>query len=112
MYTAPADHKIPKDASAQQPGPASGASGQDGAKPAFDIEAFSLNVARIVEKGGKALAAYVKPRETGELRDKTTEDIAEIVKTFAAVLDYWMSDPQRLQDLQTRLGRAYLDLWG
>ncbi|HEX8828638.1 MAG TPA: class I poly(R)-hydroxyalkanoic acid synthase, partial [Xanthobacteraceae bacterium] len=28
-----------------------------------DIEAFSRNLARLVEEGGRALAAYLKPRE-------------------------------------------------
>lgn len=107
MSTAPTSQKPTGDST----GPAS-AGGEGTTKPAFDIEAFSLNVARIVEKGGKALAEYMKPRESGELRDKTAEEIAEIVKTFAVVIDYWMSDPQRLQELQARLGRAYLDLWG
>ena len=29
---------------------------------AVDIEAFAKNLARMVEQGGKALAAYLKPR--------------------------------------------------
>jgi len=33
------------------------------AAPAVDIEQFSKNIARMVEEGGKALAAYLKPRE-------------------------------------------------
>ena len=32
----------------------------------FDAEAFAMNVARAMESGGKALAAYLKPRENGE----------------------------------------------
>src|SRR5262249_40596857 len=34
------------------------------------------------------------------------------VKTLGAVAEYWLSDPQRAIELQTRLGKAYLDLWG
>ena len=30
-----------------------------------DVEAFSKNLARMVENGGKALAAYLRPREEG-----------------------------------------------
>ena len=33
---------------------------------AVDIEAFAKNIARMVEEGGKALAAYMKPREEGQ----------------------------------------------
>ena len=31
-----------------------------------DVEAFSKNLARMVENGGKALSAYLKPREEGK----------------------------------------------
>src|SRR5580704_8373138 len=32
---------------------------------AADIEAFSRNMARVVEQSGRALAAYMRPREQG-----------------------------------------------
>ena len=78
---------------------------------AVDIETFSRNLARAIEEGGKALAAYMKPREEGKVNDAFAEDVADIVKTVAKVLDYWLSDPQRALELQTSLGRSYLDLW-
>ncbi len=76
-----------------------------------DIETFARNIARLVEEGGKALAAYLKPREQGQLDGSMTEDVADIVKTIGQVAEYWLSDPQRTVELQTSLGRAYLDLW-
>src|SRR5215475_7008840 len=78
----------------------------------FDAEAFAMNVARAMESGGKALAAYLKPRETGELKDKSTEEVAEVVKTLTSVAEYWLSDNERASDLQTRMAKGYLDLWG
>jgi polyhydroxyalkanoate synthase len=75
-----------------------------------DIEAFAKNLARLIEGGGKALAAYMKPREQGRVDDEYTE-VAEIVKTLGQVLEYWLSDPQRALEMQTDLGKAYLDLW-
>jgi polyhydroxyalkanoate synthase len=77
----------------------------------FDIEALSRNVARLIEEGGKALAAYLKPREEGKIRTEVAEDITDAVKSVGRVAEYWMSDPQRALELQTSLGRAYLDLW-
>ena len=78
-----------------------------------DIEAFSRNLARLVEEGGRALAAYLKPREQGRNADGTAADeVAEVVKTLGQVAEYWLADPQRSLELQTRLGKAYLDLWG
>ena len=78
-----------------------------------DVEAFSRNLARLVEEGGRALAAYLKPREQGRNADGTAADeVAEVVKTLGQVAEYWLADPQRTVELQTRLGKAYLDLWG
>ena len=92
--------------------------GDAGARPdqaapmrAVDIEAMSRNVARMVEEGGKALAAYMRPREEGKIKDGGGEDVADAVKSIGQVVEYWMTDPQRALELQTRLGRSYLDLW-
>jgi polyhydroxyalkanoate synthase len=76
-----------------------------------DIEALSRNLARLIEEGGRALAAYLKPREEGKIRTELGEDLTDAVKTVGRVAEYWMSDPQRAIGLQTSLGRAYLDLW-
>ena len=76
-----------------------------------DIEAFSRNLARLIEEGGKALAAYLKPREEGKIEGDLTHDITDVVRTVGQVTEYWLSDPQRALELQTNLGRAYLDLW-
>ena len=76
-----------------------------------DIEAFSRNLARLVEEGGKALAAYLKPREEGKVKGELAGDITDAVKSVGRVVEYWMSDPHRALELQASLGRAYLDLW-
>ena len=78
---------------------------------AVEIEAFARNVARLVEEGGKALAAYLKPREEGKIKSELADDVTDVVKTVGQVAEYWLSDPQRALELQASLGRAYLDLW-
>jgi polyhydroxyalkanoate synthase len=78
----------------------------------FDSEAFAMNIARAMESGGRALAAYLKPRESGEVKDKSSEELAEVVKTLTSVAEYWLSDNERASDLQTRMAKGYLDLWG
>ncbi|OKO74550.1 class I poly(R)-hydroxyalkanoic acid synthase [Bradyrhizobium sp. AS23.2] len=78
----------------------------------FDAEAFAMNVAQAMESGGKALAAYLKPRESGEVQDRPPAELTEVVKTFTSVAEYWLSDSSRSSDLQTRLAKDYLDLWG
>lgn len=78
----------------------------------FDAEAFAMNVAKAMESGGKALAAYLRPRESGEVQDRPPAELTEVVKTFTSVAEYWLSDSSRSSDLQTKLAKDYLDLWG
>ena len=78
----------------------------------LNIEAFANNVARLVEGGGKALAAYMKPREAGAMRGGMSDELTDVVKTLGEVAEYWLSDPQRAVELQRHLGKAYLELWG
>ena len=77
----------------------------------LDIEQFSRNLARLVEESGRALAAYLKPREEGREDNELADEVTEVVKTLSEVAEYWLSDPQRTVELQTSLGKAYLDLW-
>jgi len=78
----------------------------------FDPEAFSLNLARAMENGGRALTAYLKPRQALDPNDRPPSEIAEVIKTFSIVAQYWLSDQTRAADVQMKLGKAYLDLWG
>jgi polyhydroxyalkanoate synthase subunit PhaC len=77
---------------------------------AVDLERFSQNVARLIEEGGRALAAYLKPREEGQVKGEAQE-MAAVVKTLGQVMEYWLGEPQRALELQARLGTSYLDLW-
>src|SRR5882724_1182585 len=78
----------------------------------FDAEAFAMNLARAMESGGRALAAYLKPLVKGEVQDKPPNELAEVIKTLTAVGEYWLSDNERASDLQTKIAKGYLDLWG
>jgi polyhydroxyalkanoate synthase subunit PhaC len=78
----------------------------------FDADAFAMNLARALESGGKALAAYLKPRESGEMKDNQPTEMTEVIKTLTAVAEYWLSDNERSSDVQTRMAKGYLDLWG
>src|SRR5690349_4678524 len=69
--------------------------------PAVDIEAFSRNIARMVEQGGRALAAYLKPREEGRAGQESADVVADAVKTLGHVMQYWMADPQRALQIRT-----------
>jgi polyhydroxyalkanoate synthase len=57
---------------------------------AFDAEAFAMNIARAMENSGKALSAYLKPRESGEVQDRPPAELSEMIKSFSAVAEYWL----------------------
>jgi polyhydroxyalkanoate synthase len=77
----------------------------------IDLDALTRNFARLVEEGGRAVAAYLKPREDGAKKVGYSDEINDAVKTLGQVMEYWLADPQRTVEMQTRLGKAYLDLW-
>src|ERR1700738_132281 len=78
----------------------------------FDPEAFAMNLAKAMESSGQALAAYLKRGESDVLKDKPPNKVGEFIKTFSTVAEYWLSDQSRSAELQMKLGKAYLDLWG
>jgi polyhydroxyalkanoate synthase len=114
----------PRQAEPRQPEPrreppaasSAGASAQTaaagaGAQTTVNVEAFSKNIARMVEQSGRALAAYLKPREEGRTSDEGADMVADAVKTLGHVMQYWMADPQRAVQMRASLGQSYLDLW-
>ncbi|HET7411122.1 MAG TPA: class I poly(R)-hydroxyalkanoic acid synthase, partial [Pararhizobium sp.] len=76
-----------------------------------DPEAFARNVARMLEELGRAAAAWVAPRERGEKLDTLSEPVTDMVKTFARIYEYWLSDPRRAIDAQTHLLGSYFSIW-
>jgi polyhydroxyalkanoate synthase len=95
---------------AQPPNAARGAKSAPPLVAPLDIARLSQNAARLVEQGGKALAAYLKPREEGQVQAEV-EEVAEVVRTLGHVAEYWLADPQRAIELQSNLGTSYLELW-
>jgi polyhydroxyalkanoate synthase len=88
------------------------ATGPQDSERKIEIERFANNLAHLVEQSGKALAAYMKPREEGRTRDNFADHVNDMAKTLGRVLEYWLADAERTVELQTSLGRAYLELWG
>ena len=76
-----------------------------------DPERFALNMARMIEQAGKAAAAWAEPRERGEVRDSVAEPASDMVRTFSKLTEYWLSEPSRALEAQTRLFSGYMDVW-
>ena len=75
-----------------------------------DVEAFSRNLARLIEEGGQALAAYLKPREEGHKSKPPTKSPRSSRRWARSRNTGWRTRSARSK-LQTQLGKAYLDLW-
>jgi polyhydroxyalkanoate synthase len=72
---------------------------------------FALNLARMIEEAGRAASAWVKPREEGARHDVVAEPVADMVKTLSKLTEYWLSDPTRALEAQTRLFSGYMEVW-
>ncbi len=77
-----------------------------------DFNAMAVNLARVVEEGGKALAAYMRPLEEGRTNPDMAEHVEDAVKTLGGVAEYWLADPARTVEAQTRLTSNLMSLWG
>ena len=84
---------------------------QEGSVPLPDIEALSLNAARLIEQGGKALAAYLRPMEEGRSHPDLADNVGDAVKTFGKVAEYWLSDPTRTVQAQSAIATNFIQLW-
>lgn len=76
-----------------------------------DPEKLALNLARMIEAAGKAAAAWAAPRERGERHDVVAEPVADMIKTFSKLSEYWLADPGRALEAQTRLFSGYMNVW-
>src|SRR5713101_3155654 len=77
----------------------------------IDVEALTKNMARLIEEGGRAVAAYFRPRDNGAQKIAYSNEITDAVRTIGQVAEYWYTDPQRTVEMQTRLGKSFLDLF-
>jgi polyhydroxyalkanoate synthase len=77
----------------------------------LDVEKLTQNVGRIIEESGKAVAAYLKPREDGRAKVDYADQISDMVKTLGHVAQYWMEDPQRAVHAQSQLAQGFMGLW-
>jgi len=100
----------PPPASAPPPAPKRPSADGDDAPRGMKADAFARNISQMIEEGGRALAAYLAPRQAGKT-DDMADDIADALKTVGQIAEYWMADPQRTIEAQTRLMGGYLSVW-
>ena len=76
-----------------------------------DFELLSQNMAKLVEGSGRAMAAYLEPRQGGEIKLGLSDDVADAVKTIGHIAEHWLSDPARAIQAQTQLSSGFMGLW-
>jgi polyhydroxyalkanoate synthase subunit PhaC len=79
--------------------------------PMPNIEALSRNIARLFEEGGKVAAAFLAPREAGEVKSTFSDDLSDAVATLGKVAEHYYSDPQRAFQAQAALSSQFMALW-
>jgi polyhydroxyalkanoate synthase len=100
-----------KPAAAPQPDVAAAQPAPTDAYPAnIDVEALSMNMARLMEEGRRAAAAFLMPREGGD-RTAYSEEVLDAFRTLGQIAEYWYAEPQRIVEMQARLGRSFFDLF-
>ena len=76
-----------------------------------DPEAFALNMARAAEALGKAAAAWLEPRERGEVVDEPNATATDMVETLNKVAMHFITDPRLAIDAQTKIMSRGFELW-
>ncbi|WP_018687991.1 PHA/PHB synthase family protein [Ahrensia kielensis] len=71
---------------------------------------FSKNLAKMIEAAGQAASEWLKPREEGSI-EETSDSTSELTNTFSKLTEYWLSDPQRAIEAQTKLFSGFMGVW-
>jgi polyhydroxyalkanoate synthase len=79
--------------------------------PLPNIETLSRNIARLIEEGGKVAAAFLAPRESGEIKSTFGDEISDAVATLGKVAEHYYTDPQRAFQAQAALSTQFMALW-
>src|SRR5262249_39071508 len=68
----------------------------------INVEAMTVNMARLMEEGRRAFTAYLMPRDSMN-RTGFADEVTDAVRTLGQVAEYWYADPQRTVEMQARL---------
>ena len=79
--------------------------------PIPDAEALTRNIGQAIEQGGEVLAAYLRSRETGEIKMNLADDRGEMMRSIGQLGQYYMFDPLSAFEAQTALTMQFINLW-
>ncbi|HRK43778.1 MAG TPA: class I poly(R)-hydroxyalkanoic acid synthase [Gemmobacter sp.] len=82
------------------------------AATAADVEKIAENSAQMMAEMGKATLNMVKGIEEGEVvQPGTSNEVADVVKTFTAVAERWLTNPQKAIEIQKKASDDVMALW-
>ncbi len=74
-------------------------------------EEFALNLLKLVEEGGKAMAGFLERADSSSGPYSAASEMTEAAKTMTEVARHWVGDPTKLVETNSQLMQGYLDLW-
>ncbi|MGH6819900.1 MAG: hypothetical protein ACREDU_03445, partial [Methylocella sp.] len=81
------------------------------AAPAPDFERLCYNLARLMEQGGRTLAAYFNPSVSNDAKSNVANGVADALRSISRIAEHWLSDPARTLEAQSSLTVKLLGLW-
>jgi polyhydroxyalkanoate synthase subunit PhaC len=108
----PALRKQKGQVAAARPAPASDTDEKDkaGAPATPNFERLGFNLARLMEQGGRALAAYFDPSQKSAGSD-LSDQLTDAYHALSPITGHWLRDPARTLQAQTSLATKFLGLW-
>ena len=77
-----------------------------------DFDAATRTVGRLIEYSGKAAAAYLQPREAGDVEPSSGAEVSESLKTIGRIAESWLTNPARMIQAQAALTAQIMGVWG
>jgi polyhydroxyalkanoate synthase subunit PhaC len=75
-----------------------------------NFERLGLNLARLMEQGSRALAAYFDPSQSHKGTD-LSDQLTDAYRALSPITAHWLRDPARTLQAQTTLATKFLGLW-
>jgi len=80
--------------------------------PATIPDAFSRNLVTALDRGMEALARMLDERKMVYGPYSAPSEASEASHALSTVMEYWLSEPEKLTEAQTRLASDFVELWG
>ncbi len=80
--------------------------------PATAPDLLSRNLVTAVDRGLEAMARMLNNRKLVYGPYSAPTEASEASHALAPIMEYWLSQPQKLNEAQTRLATDFVELWG